>query len=176
MRGIRIQFELGHQAVANNWRYTVNLSDGLPGPSSCLANPNDQYSEVKWTSLLGVPVTKGVWTTVSSEGMYVSLDRQLPNSEFNFNDPDQYQRREWIKALYPVTELRIYNPWIGRPFLSWPVKGGWGKNYTFSEGDTGYFSYAIDDYELGIKEQGQYRVHRLNDSSNYKEFIILLGV
>ena len=176
MRGIRIQFELGHQAVANNWRYTVNLSDGAAGPVYCLANPNDQYNEIKWTSLLGVAQTHAEWTTISSEGMYVSIARQVPNSQFNFNDPDAYQRREWLTGSYDVDEFRVYNPWIGRPFLSWNHEGRWTNNYTFSEGDTGYFKYSIDDYENSLREVGKYRVHRLSDSNNYKEFIILLGV
>lgn len=176
MRGIRLQFELGHRAIANNWRYTVNLSDGNPGPLTCLANPNDQFSEVKWTSLLGVPVTNCVWTTVSAEGMYVNINRQVPDPNFNFNDPDSYQRQGWLKGLYTVDEFRVYNPWIGRPFMSWNHGNRWTNNYTFSEGDTGYFNYGIDDYYNNIQESGQYRVHRLDDSSNYKEFIIVLGV
>lgn len=173
MRGIRLQFELGHEAVNQNWRYQVELSDGHSGPIVCLANPNDQYNEVKWTSLLGVPVTSTEWTTISSEGGYVTISRQIPNPEFNFNDPDAYGR---LKGLYSVDEFRVYNPWIGRPFLSWNVGGRWTNNYTFSEGDTGYFRYSLDDYQNNLQESGQYRVHRLDDSEHYKEFIIVVGV
>ena len=176
MRGVRVQFELGAVAVANNWRYSITLGDGTPGPVVCLANPNDQYSRPQWANLLGKAVTRAEWATSSSEGMYITFERQVPNPGFDFTDPRAYEQQGWLKGLYTVDDFRILNPWIGRPMMSWYVGARWTNHYTYSEGDTGYFKYLIDDYYTDLHETGQYRVHRLDDSSNYKEFIIVLGV
>jgi hypothetical protein len=107
--------------------------------------------------------------------MYITFERQVPNPAFDFS-PEAFQRQDWLKGLYAVDDFRVLNPWIGRPIMSWNVGGRWANHYSFSEGDTGYFSYAIDDYYTQFQESAQYRVHRLDDSDNYKEFIIALGV
>lgn len=175
MRGIRLVIELGTAAAAQDLRYQVRLGDGRAGPTYTFALMTNQYSRGQWIDLLGYPYQNASWTTESSEGMYITIERQEPNPDFDFADPHAYERREWLKGQWPVDEFRLLNPWIGRPIMSWYRNNRWTDHRAYSEGTCAEFTYTVDDYSTPMHETGKFTVTRRDDSDLYKEFVIVLG-
>jgi hypothetical protein len=74
-----------------------------------------------------------------------------------------------------VSKFRLYNPLFARACLDWPTERGWGNSVPFSEGDTKHYSWSYSVWDPKIEEKDvQYTVQRLDDSDDFKEFIIKL--
>jgi hypothetical protein len=173
MRKIRAQFELTNTGKSVDRRYTIIVGDGIHSQRYTLA-PKDQFSDHRWDMLLGESSTDCAWNSNTSEGMYITIVRQYVNPAFDFS-VDAYRNREWFLAEPEVVGFRLYNPWIGKPFLSWAGRGRWSDDVDFKEGDTNEFAWSFADWETKIEEKDvKYTVHRLDDSDNFKEFIIKL--
>lgn len=173
MKEIKARFELTERAIAVDRRYWISLGDGIH-TSSFVLGPKDQFSRPEWEFLVGPSQLSGEWHSNNGEGMYVHIHRQYVNPEFDFT-PEAYQRHNWLIGEPVVSEFRLYNPLFARPCLNWPTKNGWGDGLPFSEGDQHQFAWSIDDWETKIQEKDiQYTVKRLNDSDDYKEFLIRL--
>jgi hypothetical protein len=173
MRNIRAQFELTNTGKSVDRRYSIIVGDGIHSQRYTLA-PKDQFSDHRWDMLLGEASTHCEWNSNTSEGMYITIVRQYVNPEFDFS-VDAYRNHEWFLAEPEVVGFRLYNPWIGKPFLSWAGRGRWGDDVDFKEGDTNEFAWSFADWETKIEEKDvKYTVQRLDDSDNFKEFIIKL--
>ena len=173
MRKVRAQFELTKKGQDVDRRYTIIVGDGIHSQNYTLA-PKDQFSDHRWDMLLGESLTSCEWTSNTNEGLYVTVVRQYVNPKFDFSI-DAYRNREWFLAAPEVTGFRLYNPWIGKPFLSWSGRGRWNDDVDFKEGDTNEFTWSFSDWETKIEEKDvKYTIHRFDDSDNFKEFIIKL--
>ncbi len=173
MRNIRAQFELTNTGKSVDRRYSIIVGDGVHSQSYTLA-PKDQFSDHRWDMLLGEASTHCEWNSNTSEGMYITIVRQYVNPAFDFS-VDAYRNHEWFLAEPEVVGFRLYNPWIGKPFLSWAGRGRWSSDISFKEGDTNEFAWSFADWETKIEEKDvKYTVQRLDDSDNFKEFIIKL--
>lgn len=176
MREIRAQFELTEKGVAVDRRYVIVVGDGIHSERFVLG-PKDQFSRPEWEFLVGPSVTSCSWHSNNGEGMYVTVYRQYVNPNFDFT-PDAYRKEEWLLSLPDVSHFRLYNPFLARPFLQFAQSGdsGWhGEEFPFSEGDQKQFAWSFNDWETKIDEKDvQYTVKRLNDSDDYKEFLIRL--
>ncbi len=173
MRKIKARFELSEKAKSVDRRYWISLGDGCHTNSFTLG-PKDQFSRPEWEFLVGPSQLSGEWHSNSDEGMYVHIHRQYVNPNFGFT-PEEYQRGSWLIGQPAVSEFRLYNPLFARPCLNWPTQNGWGDGLPFSEGDQHQFAWSIEDWETKIEEKDvQYKVKRLNDSDDYKEFLITL--
>jgi hypothetical protein len=173
MREIKAQFELSEKAITVDRRYWISLGDGIHTTSFTLG-PKDQFSRPEWEFLVGPSVLSGSWHSNNSEGMYVHICRQYLNPNFDFT-PEAYQRQGWLIDDPQVSEFRLYNPFLARPCLDWSTKNGWGNSIAFSEGDQQQFAWSYSEWETKIEEKDvQYTVKRLNDSDDYKEFLIRL--
>lgn len=173
MRKIRARFELTEKAIAVDRRYWISLGDGSH-TSSFTLGPKDQFSRPEWEFLVGPSLLSGAWHSNSNEGMYVSISRQYVNPNFGFT-PEEYQRSAWLLGLPEVSNFRLYNPFIGYPSLDWPTRSGWGNSVSYSEGEQHPFAWSFSDWETKIEEKDvQYTVKRLDDSDDYKEFLIRL--
>lgn len=174
MRKIRLQIELTEKAVALDRRYWISLGDGFNGSAFTLANPDDQFSDTKWQFILGEPHLSGSWSSITSEGMYVHISRQYVNPNFDFSQ-EEYQRQSWLIGNPEVSSFRLYNPLFARPCLNWDINNRWSDGQPFSEGDQFQYAWSFADWETKIEEREvQYYVKRLDDSDNYKEFLIRL--
>jgi len=174
MREIRARFELSEKAKSVDRRYCISLGDGIHTEFFTLA-PEDQFSSFQWQFLLGESKLDGTWHSNNSEGMYVHIYRQYVNPNFGFT-PQEYQQESWLLAEPEVSHFRLYNPFLARPCLDWPIKyTQWGNSIPFSEGDQHQFSWSFSDWETKIEEKDvKYTVKRLDDSDDYKEFLIVL--
>lgn len=173
MREIRAQFELTEKAISVDRRYVVVVGDGIHSERFVLG-PKDQFSRPEWDFLVGPSELSVTWHSNNGEGMYVHIARQYVNPKFDFT-PDAYRREEWLLDLPEVSHFRLYNPLFARPCLNWPNGNRWGTGIPFSEGDQHQFAWDYASYELKIKESDvQYYVKRLDDTDDYKEFLIRL--
>lgn len=174
MRKIRARVKLTEKAISVDRRYSVVLGDGFHSERFCLA-PNDQFSDHRWDMLLGQSHLDFTWASNSAEGMYVTIARQYVNPAFDFSI-EEYRRGKWLLGQPEVSEFRLYNPFLARPCLNWPVSyNSWDSGLPFSEGDQHQFAWSFSDWETKIDEKDvQYTVKRLNDSEYYKEFLIRL--
>lgn len=173
MRKVRAQFELSDKGKSVDRRYTIIVGDGFHSQSYTLA-PKDQFSDHRWDMLLGEPLTSFAWPSNTNEGLYVNIVRQYVNPAFDFS-LEAYRNQEWFLGEPEVAAFRLYNPWIGKPFLSWAGRGRWSDDVDFSEGDTNEFEWSFSDYETKIEEKNvKYTIHRQDDSDDFKEFIIKL--
>lgn len=173
MRKVRAQFELTKKGQDVDRRYIVTVGDGVHSQNFTLA-PHDQFSDHRWDMLLGESSTHCEWISNTDEGMYITITRQYVNPNFDFS-MESYRNYEWLIADPVVSQFRLYNPWIGKPFLSWAGRGKWGNDVSFSEGDTSQFAWGFSNWDPKIEEKDvQYTVHRFDDSDNFKEFIIKL--
>lgn len=173
MRKVRAQFDLSDKGKSVDRRYTIIVGDGFHSQSYTLA-PKDQFSDHRWDMLLGEPLTSFGWPSNTNEGLYVNIIRQYVNPAFDFS-LEAYRNREWFIAEPEVAAFRLYNPWIGKPFLSWAGRGRWNEDVDFREGDTNEFEWSFSDYETKIEEKNvKYTIHRQDDSDDFKEFIIKL--
>lgn len=174
MREIRAQFELTDRAIAVDRRYCISLGDGIHSTSFTLG-PKDQFSKPEWEFLVGPSVLSASWHSNNGEGMYVHICRQYVNPNFGFT-PKEYQENSWLLGLPEVSHFRLYNPFLARPCLNWPENGTrWGEGIPFSNGDQKQFAWSFEDWETKIEEKDvQYTVKRLDDSDDYKEFLIRL--
>jgi hypothetical protein len=174
MRKVRARFELTDLAKSVDRRYTVVVGDGAHSERFCLA-PKDQFNDYRWEMLLDESHLEYTWASNSSEGMYVTIYRQYVNPQFDFSI-DAYRRQDWLLALPEVSMFRLYNPFLARPCLNWPVNHtGWDSGLAFSEGDQHQFAWNFSDWETKIEEKDvQYFVKRLDDSDDFKEFLIRL--
>lgn len=173
MREIRARFELSEKAKSVDRRYCISLGDGIHTEVFTLA-PEDQFSSFQWQFLLGESKLDGTWHSNNGEGMYVHIYRQYVNPNFGFT-PQEYQQESWLLAEPEVSRFRLYNPFLARPCLDWDVGNRWGDSVPFSEGDHYEFGWSFADWETKIEETNiQYKVVRLPDSDDYKEFLIIL--
>jgi len=173
MREIRAQFELTDKGKSLDRRYSIIVGDGVHSQNFTLA-PKDQFSDHRWDMLLGEASVHCDWCSNNSEGLYVTIVRQYVNPEFDFSI-EAYRRQDWFLAEPEVTQFRLYNPLFARACLDWPTRNGWGNSVPFSEGDTKQYAWSFASWEPKIEEKDvQYTVHRLDDSDNFKEFIIKL--
>ena len=174
MRKIRAHFELTKTGIAVDRRYVIVVGDGSHSQSFVLG-PQDQFSRAEWEFLVGPTQQSIEWHSDTNEGMYVTISRQYVNPNFDFTQ-EGYLRQDWLIGLPEVSQFRLYNPFIGRPFISWPINhSSWGNNDPFSEGDEKQFEWSVTDWETKIDEQHvKYTVKRLDDSDDYKEFLISL--
>lgn len=174
MRKIRAQFELSNTGKAVDRRYAITVGDGWHSQVYTLAPP-DQFSDHRWEMLLGESLQKFAWASNTSEGMYINIYRQYVNPKFDFS-LEAYRRQDWFLAEPEVSHFRLYNPLFARPCLNWPEGGTrWGDGIPFSEGDTKQFAWEFSDWETKIEEKDvKYTVQRLDDSDDFKEFIIKL--
>lgn len=173
MRKVRAQFELSNTGKSVDRRYTIVVGDGFHSQSYTLA-PKDQFSDHRWEMLLGESLTKFAWASNTSEGLYVSIFRQYVNPAFDFS-LEAYRRQSWFLAEPEVSAFRLYNPLFARACLNWPTNNGWGDSVPFSEGDIKQFTWDFDDWQTKIEEKDvKYTVQRLDDSNDFKEFIIKL--
>ncbi len=173
MREIKAKFELTQRAISVDRRYWISLGDGIHTYSFTLG-PKDQFSRPEWEFLVGPSQLSGEWHSNNGEGMYVHIYRQYVNPNFDFT-PEAYQRQGWLIGQPEVSNFRLYNPILARPCLNWPEGNRWGDGLPFSEGDQHQFAWSIEDWETKIEEKDvQYTVKRLNDSDDYKEFLITL--
>lgn len=184
MRRIKLRVELNGAGIEKGHRYVVRTGDGFNSALSLLASTTDVYSKGQWPFLLGNPQTNGTWASTTSEGMYVTIFRQYPNSDFDFQ-PESYKKENWLENQIEVADFRLYNPFLARPFLQWNTSSThWdGEQIPFSEGDQRQFGYNIHewDYEKQAwwskNESGiNWSVRRTDDSDDYKEFVIKLSV
>jgi len=174
MREIRAQFELTQKGISVDRRYSIIVGDGIHSQNFTLAPPKDPFSDFQWNMLLGESRTKWDWCSNNSEGMYVTIVRQYVNPEFDFS-PEAYMRHDWLLDAPEVTRFRLYNPLFARACLDWPTGHGWGNSVPFSEGDTKQYAWSYSVWEPKIEEKDvQYTVQRLDDSDDFKEFIIKL--
>lgn len=174
MRDIRAQFELSGLGQQVDRRYIIAVSDGVHSKTFTLAPPDQFSKDHRWDMLLGHSSLHGDWVSNSDEGMYVTICRQYVNPDFDFSI-EQYQNRQWLLGQPDVSSFRLYNPWIGRPFLSWAGKRGWTTDVSFSEGDSYQFAWSFSDWETKIEENDvKYSIQRLDDTNDFKEFIIKL--
>ena len=175
MRKIRAQFELSEKGIAVDRRYVIVVGDGVHSERFVLG-PKDQFSRPEWEFLVGPTRLSAVWHSDTSEGMYVTIARQYVNPNFDFT-PDAYRRYEFLIGIPEVQEFRLYNPFLAKPSLDWPNQGrtGWVWGESYSEGDQKTHTWSYEDWETKIKEiDVQYTVKRLDDSDDYKEFLIRL--
>lgn len=187
MKWVRARVEIDQNGINKGHRYVVGWGDGLHGDGAILANPGDKYSsQFQWSTILGgEAVTNHTWGGSRDEGLYVRISRQYPNDKFDFS-PQGYQRGDWLENEQDVIHIRLYNPFLARPFLQFAQSGdlGWhGTEFPFSEGDQKTFQYDVDDFWLtdenrwwGKAEKGIKWTVRRNDDSDYKEFVIRLSV
>lgn len=184
MRNVKLRVELNGNGIDKGHRYVVRIGDGIHSELMLLANTTDKYSSGQWTMLLGTPQTTSAWASSTNEGMYVTITRQYPNSDFDFQ-PESYKEEKWLENQIEVAEFRLYNPFLARPFLQWKKSNErWdGDEIPFSEGDQHQFHYDIHewDYEKQVwwskNETGiNWTVRRNDDSDDYKEFVIKLSV
>lgn len=173
MREIRARFELTEKAISLDRRYWISLGDGIHTESFTLG-PKDQFSRPEWEFLVGPSLLSGSWHSNNGEGMYVHIFRQYVNPDFDFS-MEGYQNQGWLLGLPEVAEFRLYNPILARPCMNFPKGDRWGDGIPFSEGDQHQFGWTVDEYDFPIKEVDvQYYVKRLDDSDDYKEFLIRL--
>jgi hypothetical protein len=174
MRNVRAQFELSDLGKSLDRRYSIVVGDGAHSQRYTLA-PKDQFSDPRWEFLLGEPLTKFAWPSHTGEGLYVTICRQYVNPKFDFS-PEAYMRHDWMIGEPDVSRFRLYNPLFARACLNWPTQNGWGDNVPFSEGDSKEFAWSFYDWETKIEEKDvKYTVKRLDDSDDFKEFIITLN-
>ena len=174
MREIRAQFELTEKGISVDRRYSIIVGDGIHSQIFTLAPPKDPFSDFQWHMLLGESRIKWDWCSNNGEGMYVTIVRQYVNQEFDFS-PEAYVRHDWMLDEPDVSRFRLYNPLFARACLDWPTSHGWGNSVPFSEGDTKHYSWSYSSWDSKIEEKDvQYTVQRLDDSDDFKEFIIKL--
>lgn len=175
MRKIRTKFELSEKGISVDRRYVIVVGDGVHGERFVLG-PKDQFSRPEWEFLVGPSNLSATWHSDTDEGMYVTFARQYVNPNFDF-EPDSYRRGDFLLDLPDVQEFRLSNPLFARPGLSWPNKGrtGWIWADSYSEGDEHQYSWSYENWELKLSETDvRYTVKRLNDSDDYKEFLVRL--
>lgn len=174
MREIRARFELTEKAISVDRRYVIVVGDGIHSERFVLG-PKDQFDHPQWDFLVGPSQVSATWHSNNGEGMYVTIARQYVNPNFDFSI-EAYKREEWLLGLPEVSHFRLYNPILARPCLNWPEGSTrWGPGLPFSEGDQHQFAWSFEEYEFPIKELDvQYYVKRLDDSDDYKEFLIRL--
>lgn len=176
MRNVRARFELDQKGIDKGHRYSITVGDGSHSEMFTLANPSGEYSDPRWSMLLGDSRRDFSWGSQTSEGIYVSISRQYPNKDFDF-EPESYKEHKWLESEVDLSAFRLYNPFLGRPFLQWDTGAKWGDSLSFSEGDQHQFSYTIDMWQFPHNEHDvQWTVRRNDDSDYYKEFVIRLSV
>ena len=174
MRRIRAQFELSKIGQQIDRRYTVIVGDGFHSQRFTLAPPDQFEKDHRWEMLLGRASTHCDWASNTSEGMYINIVRQYVNPAFDFSY-EAYTRQDWFLADPDVINFRLYNPFLGKPFLSWGGNPRWNDDVDFSEGDSHQFAWGFSNWETKIEEMDvKYTIQRLDDSDNFKEFIIKL--
>jgi len=176
MRGIRVRFEITPQAINKGHRYDISTTNGSNPHGWTLADPKDKYStNFAWRSLLGEPETSIV-SSSNTQTLSVQICRQIPNPHFDPMDPQSFIQHKDFQFLSDVSSFRLYNPLFARPYLQWNQ----GGSIPFSEGDEKHFAYEVEKiwnerYDYVIPEKDiQWSVHRLDDSSDFKEFLIKL--
>ena len=173
MRKIRAKFELTEKAIGVDRRYRISVGDGWNSTTFSLA-PEDQFSSPGWQSLLGESTLDNTWQTSTDEGMYVTIFRQYVNPNFGFT-PEEYTNNSWLIAEPIISEFRLYNPFLARPCLNWSERDHWSSGQPFSEGDQFQYDWNFSDWETKIEETNvHYTVKRLDDSDDFKEFLIRL--
>jgi hypothetical protein len=182
MRGIRARIEITQQGIDKGHRYWISTTNGNDPHTYLLAGNKDIYSaDYAWRTLLGDPNTSIV-TSSPSQNLSISIWRQIPNPHFDPHNPKDYQSGKDWQCGIDVNGFRLYNPPLARPYLQWDLGGRWGDEVPFSEGDQHQYAYDIekiwdDRYDYVTPEKGvQWTVRRLDDSDNFKEFVIKLSV
>lgn len=173
MRKIRARFELTEKAVSVDRRYRITVGDGFNSTSFGLA-PKDQFSDPRWEFLLGDYSLDFTWHSSTDEGMYVNIYREYVNPNFGFT-PEEYVNRSWLIDEPNISTFRLYNPFLAHPCLNWLEGDHWGSGQPFSEGDQFNYAWSFSDWETKLSEDNvQYTVKRLDDSDDFKEFLIRL--
>ena len=175
-KGVSLVVEIDPNGLSKGHRYTVTLGDGSRSSTFLLASRHDQFSDQKWTFLLGDPQTRAHWQTDTRQ-IYVSVNRQYPNPNFDF-EPKSYEHYGWLIASLEVSQFRLYNPFIGWPTLDWPKGNTWsGGSINYGQEEQHQFGYTIDEYGFKYNEKDvQYYVRRNSDTDDYKEFYLRLSV
>lgn len=181
MRGHRVEFRLGKQAQSLGHRYRVSLSNGMKTLAYNIGPTDNQYTRGHWNMLLGETYVS-VAPSFEETEVFLHIYRQIPNDDFDFENPASYDHGSWAWNL-PVFEGRCMNPPFpfGRPFIDEWAGGKTIREWTFSQDETWHKEYDLKEYSwdesLPKIDYGPYKwsIHRAYDSDNFKEWVITLG-